>query len=959
MLWARQLGILLVCSGTITAHAAPGDLDTVFSGDGLLTTTVSTGSEEVNAALVQPDGKLVVAGSSGNSKFMVIRYNTDGTLDTTFDADGIALIDTDATASSEYAKDIALQPDGKLVIVGYTYPTSSFIVVRLNSNGSLDASFDGDGVYTLANAGGAYAIAVLPDGKIFAAGDSNIVRLNTNGTLDTSFDGDGIRAASGYNAYCRSLAVLPDGKLVASNPSNGVVRLNADGSVDTTFGNNGRASTSITTAEPYDLAMQPDGKFLLAGYEVSYPYTLAVQRFNTDGSIDGTFGIGGVASGPTPPAGGSGDQAFGVATQSDGKVIAVGFRNSTPVPPKTEGYDFLITRFLSNGSLDTGFAGAGTKVIDIANYGQLTAAAVDASGRIYAAGDLQNPSADVFVARLAGDAFDTLPDAVSFVDLADVEPGEYVTSNAVSVSGLSAGAQVPVRVSGGEYRINGGAFRTTTAFVQNGDSIVVRHAASSELLTAVDTTLTFGGMVYQNSPANFYGTTAADTFTSTTAAPDTTPNAFAFTAQNNVTVSSVRTSNTVTITGINTAVPITVTGGFYSIGCNAAFTANAGTILKNQTVCVRHTASGQFSTPVNTVLDVGGVQATFTSTTEAQDMLPNDFSFAPVSNVAPGTPQTSAPATIIGINTATPVSVTNGEYSIGCGGSYVSSAGAITNGQSVCVRHTSASGFSAATTTTLAIGGAQATFTSTTVAQDTAPGAFTFTTRVNVARNAVVISNAVTITGINTATAITVTDGEYSVGCNDSFVATAGIINNGQTVCVRHVSANGFSASTVTTLDIGGVRSTFTSTTVPPDIAPVPFSFIPKTGVEPGMPVISNAVTVLGIDAPAAVIVTDGEYSVGCSGTFTSAVGNVSAGETVCVRHTASPNFETTMTTSLSIGTESAVFSSTTRTAQVSGSSSSGGGEAEKDSGGAGSFDVLLLLSVSAGLLRARWRRIA
>ena len=210
----------------------------------------------------------------------------------------------------------------------------------------------------------------------------------------------------------------------------------------------------------------------------------------------------------------------------------------------------------------------------------------------------------------------------------------------------------------------------------------------------------------------------------TSIAADTTPNAFTFTDQASVARSVARTSNAITVAGINTPAPISVTGGTYSIGCTAMFTGAAGTIANGQTVCVRHTSSASFSTATNTVLTIGGVSDTFTSTTLASDTTPNAFSFADVLGVTPGAVLTSNAITVGGINTSASIAVTGGSYSIGCGATFTSAAGTIASGQTVCVRHTAPLGLSATTNTVLTIGGVSDTFSSTTITS--LPGAGDF-----------------------------------------------------------------------------------------------------------------------------------------------------------------------------------------------------------------------------------------
>ncbi len=202
---------------------------------------------------------------------------------------------------------------------------------------------------------------------------------------------------------------------------------------------------------------------------------------------------------------------------------------------------------------------------------------------------------------------------------------------------------------------------------------------------------------------------------------DTTPDAINFTAVNGVGLGVPITSTTARVTGIDTAAPVSVTDGEYSIGCNGTFTAAAGQILANQSVCVRHTSARTGASSVSTELKIGTVTATFVSTTAAGgggtpsvDTTPDAFRFASRFNVFRATPVTSDPATITGIDSPTPISITGGSYSIGCTSDYVTTAGTIQNGQRVCVRHTSAAAASTDTVSTLSIGGVSASFTSNT-----------------------------------------------------------------------------------------------------------------------------------------------------------------------------------------------------------------------------------------------------
>lgn len=197
---------------------------------------------------------------------------------------------------------------------------------------------------------------------------------------------------------------------------------------------------------------------------------------------------------------------------------------------------------------------------------------------------------------------DSTPDAFFFTDTTSVVVSSTQTSNTITVAGINTSAAVSV--TGGTYSKNGGAYTSAAGTALVGDTFSVRHTASAANSTAVDTTLTIGGV--------------SDTFTSTTAAAgvDTTPDPFFFTDATIVTASSTQTSNTITVAGINASTAVSIVGGTYSKN-GGAYTSAAGTALAGDTFSVQHTASASASTAVDTTLTIGGVSDTFTSTTAA------------------------------------------------------------------------------------------------------------------------------------------------------------------------------------------------------------------------------------------------------------------------------------------------------------------------------------------------------
>jgi hypothetical protein len=202
-------------------------------------------------------------------------------------------------------------------------------------------------------------------------------------------------------------------------------------------------------------------------------------------------------------------------------------------------------------------------------------------------------------------------------------------------------------------------------------------------------------------------------------------------------------------------------------------------------------------------------------TVTVADATPDSFVFNDQPNAAVSTVVTSNTITVAGITVPVAISISSlstGEYSID-GGTFTAAAGTITNGQTVAVRQTTSAAFATPTDATLTIGGVADTFTATTLAADTTPDAFSFTDVVAAALNTFQTSNAITVAGINSPAAISVTGGEYSIA-GGVFTAAAGTVNSGQSVAVRHTSSASNSTDTTTTLTIGGVAGTFTSVTV-------------------------------------------------------------------------------------------------------------------------------------------------
>jgi uncharacterized delta-60 repeat protein len=404
------------------ASSGAGTLDTTFGDDGRVVTDLNGRSDEAFAVVVQPDGKIVVAGETWvypqeRPRFALARYNPDGTLDPSFGEAGQVMTGmTDDEWDYSVPRALALQPDGKLLVAGTSYDGEAghnvFALARFNTEGTLDAAFGrggrvltpidsaedagndeafalalaADGTIVLAGVTGSFptnfaaarylpdgnldpsfgnggtvvtdlggedkaaAVGIQPDGKVVLAGrgatnddDWAMLRYLPNGDLDPAF-GDGGKVVTDFNGgedWVGGLVIRSDGAIVVGGQvhvgvvfctdQNGftrgcdkfgsaLVQYKPDGTLDTGFGDGGKALYDFDlTSGTAALALQPDGKIVLAGH---YDYDdFAVVRANADGALDSRFGDGGLTR---TPFGRSLDAAYAVALQKDGAIVAAG-----------------------------------------------------------------------------------------------------------------------------------------------------------------------------------------------------------------------------------------------------------------------------------------------------------------------------------------------------------------------------------------------------------------------------------------------------------------------------------------------------------------------------------------------------------------------------------------------------------------------------------------------------------
>lgn len=380
------------------------ELDPGFANQGVAFMTFPGAAQAIgNDLAVQSDGNLVTVGGEGGSSgwnFWAARLSPGGSLDPSFGAGGLTTIAPGSGSTSE-ANSVAIAPDGKLVLAGYsaTSSGSNVAVVRLNPSGSPDSTFNGDGKLTL-DLGGASDVLVQPDGRIvLSAGTGNfmspssvVVRLNPDGSLDSSFNGTGKQSVPFPVA---NISLYPGGKIVAAGEAGGpaqygyfaVARLNPNGSLDSGFGEGGVALTPSAPGYPSGLVVQGDGRIVLGGG------SFILARYNADGSPDTSFGGGGIAKSNAPNSLALSDLAEttdgGFVASADGPEICFG-----PNPCAVSS-SFAAARFTSQGSLDPSFGNGGVYQVNKGGGYDFTRAVALQGNGVLLAGDSTSGAAAI------------------------------------------------------------------------------------------------------------------------------------------------------------------------------------------------------------------------------------------------------------------------------------------------------------------------------------------------------------------------------------------------------------------------------------------------------------------------------------------------------------------------------------------------------------------------------------
>lgn len=397
--------------------------------------------------------------------FAVVRYNPNGSLDTLFGNGGRVIIDFNDPSfesRSDSATAVALQPDGKIVVAGSSQGTEfvDFAVARLNPDGNLDTAFGNGGRVTTFfshdNRDEAHDVVVQPDGKIILVGQTHLdhkgdvfalARYNMNGSLDASFGSGGLVMTdfSGINGGCpvgsgdcddraNGVALQPDGRIIAVGKTSSDVddfalaRYNPNGSLDLSFGTGGKVTTDLFNASDSaeDIVLQPDGKIVAVGTTVGPTLTIDIglARYKSDGSLDQGFGSGGKVY---TDFSNHSDEGTAVALQRNGRIVVVGYSflfNSDTA-------DSVIARYTPDGHPDTTFGATGKIKTELSPFtNRFSSVAVTPGGKIIAGGfAIGVLGADFAIARYQGASFDICIQSGQQVFRLSSESGEYEFSD--------------------------------------------------------------------------------------------------------------------------------------------------------------------------------------------------------------------------------------------------------------------------------------------------------------------------------------------------------------------------------------------------------------------------------------------------------------------------------------------------------------------------------------------------
>lgn len=396
-----------------------GNLDFSFgAGSGTARIKAGFSSESCHQILMQPDGKILMVGSmmpGSSTDVSLVRLLPDGSLDLTFNGSG--MVTTDNAGQSDFAMALALQPDGKILVAGYTSngTDNDFLLLRYNGDGTPDVSFNGTGMVVTAVGDGddlASSIALQNDGRIVVAGtawngndnDFAVVRYTSTGALDTSFNSTGkvvTDFGSQVSESANGVVVSSNGRIVVVGTSEAggtnLACYTGSGALDSSFNSTGLVTTS-NGMNVKAVALQADGKIVVTG--VTYNGSdndFTLMRYTDAGDLDTTFG--GTGSVDTNFGVNSYDDPGGLVIQGDGKIVVAGRSSSAGAAT------FALARYDSLGALDVTFGNGGKVNQSFGSYEQgANAVALQDDGKILAAGLAGVSGSEGFaVARYLGD----------------------------------------------------------------------------------------------------------------------------------------------------------------------------------------------------------------------------------------------------------------------------------------------------------------------------------------------------------------------------------------------------------------------------------------------------------------------------------------------------------------------------------------------------------------------------
>lgn len=493
-------------------------------------------------------------------------------------------------------------------------------------------------------------------------------------------------------------------------------------------------------------------------------------------------------------------------------------------------------------------------------------------------------------------AKDIEPDAFAFLGLTGRELEQTICSAAATLAGFDG--PLSSSVNNGWVLLNNAQEPTVGSFSVNpGDTIKVCQQAANAFMTDNVTTLTLG-------------TNPGITFTTTTRAADTSPDAISFAAQTNVELQQVIQSNAVTVRGFDGPLAINASNG--ELQLNNGNWVTSAMINPGDTLRLRNTSSADYETQVSATVDINGMQASFTTTTRARDITPNSIGFAAVTAAEPGSAVESNEITLAGFDGQLPLSANNGAILIVNDTPLAAGASAnVSSGDRIKVRINTSSTFGSQTSTVVTLGSAQAVFAITVRDQDITPDAVTFTFLSDVNPGETQTSNAVTLTGFEGSQPVTVRGGELQI--NNGGWVISGSVSSGDSVRLRHTASSDYDVTSATNLSVAGASfSSFTSRTRTQDVIPDAMVFSSLSDQEISSVVTSNAVTSAGFDGDANVTISQGEFQVN-GGSWTTAA-TITAGDSLTLRQTTADDYETDTITTLMVNSESYTFTTTTKT---------------------------------------------